>query len=126
MLNDPEWELHTVAVRDRYGDSGIVGLVAVHVSGEEGEIDTFLLSCRVLGRRVEDALLAWTADRARAMGARRLTGRYVPTAKNGQAATFYPDRGFEVAGGDGVFKLDLTTDGPPPPAGVALMEAANA
>jgi FkbH-like protein len=126
MLHDPEWELHTVAVRDRYGDSGIVGLVAVRVTGEEGEIDTFLLSCRVLGRRVEDALLAWTADRARAMGARRLTGRYVPTAKNGQAATFYPDHGFEAAGDDGVFKLDLTTDGPAAPAGVALMEAANA
>jgi FkbH-like protein len=125
MLSDSDWELHTVAVRDRYGDSGIVGLVAVHITGDEGEIDTFLLSCRVLGRRVEDALLAWTAERARARGARLLVGRYVPTAKNGQAADFYPARGFESVA-EGVFHLDLTNGAPAQPAGVALREAANA
>ena len=126
MLQDPDWELHTVAVRDRYGDSGIIGLVALRSTApDEAELDTFLLSCRVLGRRVEDALLAWSAERARARGARLLVGRYVATKKNAQAASFYPERGFEPAG-DGVFHLDLTNDGPPPPAGVALREAANA
>ncbi|MFL5912134.1 MAG: HAD-IIIC family phosphatase, partial [Gaiellaceae bacterium] len=126
MLADPDWELHTVAVRDRYGDSGIVGLVALHfTSPDEAELDTFLLSCRVLGRRVEDALLAWSAEHARARGARLLVGRYIPTKKNAQAASFYPERGFEPAG-DGVFHLDLTNEGPRPPAGVALREAANA
>ena len=126
MLSDPDWELHTVAVRDRYGDSGIVGLVALRsTSPEEAELDTFLLSCRLLGRRVEDALLAWSAERARAREARLLVGRYIPTKKNAQAASFYPERGFEPAG-DGVFHLDLTNEGPPPPDGVALREAANA
>jgi FkbH-like protein len=126
MLADPDWELHTVAVRDRYGDSGIVGLVALHSTApDEAELDTFLLSCRVLGRRVEDALLAWSAERARARAARLLVGRYIPTKKNAQAASFYPDRGFEPAG-DGVFNLDLTNEGPPQPTGVALREAANA
>jgi FkbH-like protein len=126
MLHDSDWELHTVAVRDRYGDSGVVGLVALHqTTADAVELDTFLLSCRVLGRRVEDALLAWSAERARGRGARLLVGRYVPTKKNAQAAPFYPDRGFEPAG-DGVFHLDLTNDGPAPPTGVALREAANA
>jgi predicted enzyme involved in methoxymalonyl-ACP biosynthesis len=70
------------------------------------EIDTFLLSCRVLGRRVEDALLAFAAERSAARGARQLVGRYVPTAKNGQAESFFPDRGFEPAG-DGSYRLDI-------------------
>lgn len=64
------------------------------------ELDTFLLSCRVLGRGVEDALLGYVAATARHAGAGRLRGRFVPTAKNAPAATFYESRGFVVCGED--------------------------
>jgi FkbH-like protein len=109
MLASGTHEVYTLALTDRFGDSGVTGLAILSFVGEDAEIDTFLLSCRVLGRRVEDALLAFLAGRAADRGARRLIGRYVATAKNGQAATLYPDRGFRAAG-DGEFHLYLSED----------------
>ncbi len=107
MLADGDTELFTVAVSDRFGQSGITGLAIVRfVERERAEIDTLLLSCRVLGRGVEDALLDFAAARVRRRGVRFLDGRYLPTPKNGQAADFYSAAGFDPVG-DGVFRVDL-------------------
>lgn len=114
MMEDGATRLFTLSVRDRYGDSGITGLGILRIRGNAAEIDLFLLSCRVLGRRIEDTFLSFLAAEARDEGARQLTGRYVPTPKNGQTATFYPDRGFERVE-EGVFRLDLTRSVPPAP-----------
>jgi FkbH-like protein len=114
MLLDGDVELHTFSVSDRFSDSGITGLAILRFSEEEAEIDTLLMSCRVLGRRLEDVLLAFLVERAQARGARALVGRYEPTAKNAQAADFYAARDFEAAG-DGSFRLDLTVQRPVSP-----------
>jgi FkbH-like protein len=106
MLRSPETDVYVLAVKDRFGDSGITGLGILSVSGDSAEVDSMLLSCRVLGRKVEDVLLHVLAERARERGARYLVGRYIPTAKNGQVASLYPQRGFEAVG-DGVFRCDL-------------------
>jgi FkbH-like protein len=104
-------EAFTVAVRDRFEDSGITGLAVLTNRGDEYEIDTFLLSCRVLGRRVEDAFLAFLIDHARARGASCVTGRYTPTEKNAQVAKFYSDQGFQAVE-EGVYLLELHKRGP--------------
>ena len=108
LMDDEATALYTLAVRDRFGESGITGLGVIRSHGDTAELDVLLLSCRVLGRKVEDAFLAVLAKQARERGARYLVGRYSPTAKNSQVASFYPDRGFEVAG-DGEFRLNLET-----------------
>jgi FkbH-like protein len=125
MLEDDAVELHTIAVRDRFGDSGITGVAIVAFEGEDARIDTLLLSCRVLGRRVEDALLAFLAARARARGARGLVGEFVPTERNAQVADFYPRRGFTEAG-DKKWRLDLEGDLPASPPELAVVESAHA
>ena len=124
MLCDPEMELYTLAVSDRFGDSGITGLAIVRIGEEEAEVDTFLMSCRILGRRLEDALLAFVAERASVRGARGLLGRFQPTAKNGQVADFYATRGFEPVEA-GLFRLDLSRR-PHPPASVRVRIGADA
>lgn len=78
---------------DRFGDHGLTG-VAIR---RGDEIDTFLLSCRVLGRGVESAFLAAVAEDAARDGASRLVARFVPTAKNGAARDFLPRHGFAAA-----------------------------
>ncbi len=116
LLADPAVEAYTVAVRDRFGDSGITGLAILRLSADVAELDSFLLSCRVLGRGVEDTLLTFLAGRARARGARALLGRYIPTAKNGQTAAFYPAHGFQPAPGDSggaLFRLCLESAAAP-------------
>jgi len=125
MLGEDDVELFTLAVSDRFGDSGITGLAILRLTDEGAEIDTFLMSCRVLGRRLEDALLAFLAERAGARGARMLVGRFEPTAKNGQAADFYSSRDFAPSG-DGSFRLDLTLGRPVSPAEVRTRVVADA
>src|SRR5262249_23930379 len=52
----PDWQVLSIRLRDRFGDHGLVGVSITHDQGEICEIDTFLLSCRIIGRTVETAL----------------------------------------------------------------------
>jgi FkbH-like protein len=107
------WAVYSLNVTDRFGDQGLTGVALVRVGGKAWIIDSFLLSCRVLGRGVEDALLAHVVASAKAAGARLLHGVFVPTAKNAPARGFYPERGFHFlpsapeADGGTVFELSL-------------------
>jgi FkbH-like protein len=78
--------------RDRFGDEGSVGLAIVDLA--EGRIDTFLESCRVIGRKVEDHLLDKAIELCRGRGHRRVIGEYIPTRKNQMVAEFYDHHGF--------------------------------
>jgi len=85
------------ALKDRFGDHGIVGLIIIRPSSEDtAEIDTLLLSCRVLGRYLEDWMLAEAVGRLKRQGVRRLRAAYVRTGKNGMMASFLPDHGFQL------------------------------
>ncbi len=78
------------SVSDRFGDSGITGLCIVkNLDVQEAVIDTFLMSCRVLGRNVEYAFMNWLIERLERQGARRVYARYVETAKNAQVKEFF-------------------------------------
>src|SRR5581483_11464151 len=71
-------QILAMRVRDRFGDHGVVGVAITSDVGEVCEIDTFLLSCRVIGRTVETALLSYIAAEAAARGRCRLVGRFIP------------------------------------------------
>jgi FkbH-like protein len=83
-----------VQVRDRLGDSGIVGVAILRHDNEGTWIDSFLMSCRVLGRGVEDSLLVACLLASRRRGGRDVVGEFIPTAKNARVADFYSTRGF--------------------------------
>src|SRR5438552_1783896 len=86
---------------DRFGDSGTIGVVILVHEEAVTRIDTFLLSCRALGRGVESALLSLCLARAAARGAVKVKGEFGPTAKNGQVADFYPRHGFSESSSEG-------------------------
>jgi FkbH-like protein len=118
------WQTSSLRVRDRFGDSGVVGVALFETKGTRARIDTFLLSCRVIGRGIESAFLWYVAGRARAMGATHLVGEYIPTAKNQLCANFYPSQGFrpmppeqDSANGNGAifYELDLEKQFPERP-----------
>lgn len=81
---------------DRFGDNGIIAIVIGRLQEDEFFIDTWLMSCRVIGRRVEHATLGLIADIARSMGAKRLVGQYVETAKNHMVKDHYMRLGFTL------------------------------
>jgi FkbH-like protein len=102
---------------DRFGDNGIIAIVIGKMNGAEDlEIDTWLMSCRVLGRQVEPTTLNLIAETAKRLGARRLVGEYLPTKKNGMVKDHYAKLGFTVmeTGEDGSSRavLDLATFAP--------------
>ncbi|MBR1923020.1 MAG: HAD-IIIC family phosphatase [Paludibacteraceae bacterium] len=81
--------IYTLAVRDRFGDNGITGLIIIT---RRGEIDTLLLSCRVLGKGIENAFVRRVL---KIVDIKKLKARYIPTEKNGQVADFYDKLGFK-------------------------------
>lgn len=107
------WQALSIRVRDRYCDNGLVGVAITHDRDSVCEIDTFLLSCRVIGRTVETALLAYLADQARVRGCVRLEGWFLPTKKNAPAREFYSSHGFTVTeekDGATLWSFDLSID----------------
>lgn len=80
--------------RDRFGDAGIVGVCILTYDGSAAVFDSFLLSCRILGRGVERAFLSACLARVGTRGATRAVGEYRPTQKNAQVQGFYPANSF--------------------------------
>ncbi len=112
MSKKPDWHIFSIKVRDRFGDHGLVGVAITHDVGEQCEVDTFLLSCRVIGRTVETALLAHLAESAAQRGRKRLEGWFLPTKKNAPARDFYEQHGFELQATScegSLWTLDLKT-----------------
>ncbi|MCK4258610.1 MAG: HAD-IIIC family phosphatase [Halanaerobiales bacterium] len=82
LLQNEDTECWTIQVSDCFGDYGVVGVVITHKGTEELFIDTFLLSCRVLGRRVEDAILIGLKKYCQEYNLNQIEARFYPTAKN--------------------------------------------
>jgi len=106
LIGDPQVYTQFMRLYDRFGDNGISGILVAIREGGSYRIDQWLLSCRVLGRRVEDVMLTALLRHAAADGATEAIGEYLPTAKNSQVAGLYPKFGFEPLG-SGLFRLPI-------------------
>jgi FkbH-like protein len=100
---------------DNYGDSGIVGACLLHYEQDRAILNSFLLSCRVLGRGVEDVLLIHALRLAQKRGCQLAIGEYCATSKNDQVKLFYQRQGFQAIDGsthqaDMVFQYRLNQE----------------
>lgn len=93
---DRRYGVYFIAVSDRFGDNGISGVVILKVDGADFLIDTFLLSCRVLGRGIEKAVLAFILEQAQKAKLKSILCRYVPTGKNEVAKDFLKNNSFAL------------------------------
>lgn len=86
--------------QDKFGDNGITGVFIVkkNTNRSEWTIDTFLLSCRVMGRGIEDAIMKYILNEARMEGITKVRGQYIPTNKNKPCEQFLPNLGFKKNG----------------------------
>ena len=110
MMDNSEYLTLQLRLVDRFGDNGMIAVVIGRAIGEGLlEIDTWLMSCRVLGRQVEEATLNLIVECARLMGIKRLVGVYLPTSKNGMVREHYERLGFtqDSTAADGSFKCSL-------------------
>jgi FkbH-like protein len=112
LAREPRWETLQVRLEDMFGDNGMISVVICERGERAWRIDTWLMSCRVLGRGVEEAVLNILAVRARAAGAQEIRGRYIPTPKNGLVRDHFQKLGFariaETVGGETEWLLELS------------------
>lgn len=129
MLDSSDWSVYSMRVTDRYGDQGIVGVAITHNMADQCEIDTFLLSCRVIGRTLETAFLSYLADQAWRRNITKLKGWFLPTKKNAPAKDFYPNHGFLLAAEEphgSLWTLDLSLSKIICPSWISLIVPAGA
>lgn len=97
---------------DKFGDNGVVSVVIGHINSDELDMDLWLMSCRVLKRDMEYAMMDELVNRAKEKGLKKIKGYYYPTAKNNMVRDFYGQMGFEKisedAEGNTVWELDVT------------------
>jgi FkbH-like protein len=101
MMERPDWITRQVKLADKFGDNGLISVLLARQEGDALAIDTWLMSCRVLKRGVEQLLLNDVIEAARARGLARVTGQYLPTAKNVLVKDHYAALGFALASDDG-------------------------
>lgn len=94
FVSSPDADVLCIQLSDKYGDSGIVGSCVLRYDGDRAIFDTFLLSCRALGRGVEEIFLNHALQLARKRGAAVAVGEYIATRKNAQVENFYAKEGF--------------------------------
>ncbi|UCD79425.1 MAG: HAD-IIIC family phosphatase [Desulfobacterales bacterium] len=81
--------LWTLRVSDKFGDAGLTGIVSLEIQEQSAQIVDFILSCRVLGRKIEETMLAIAIQHAQALGIENVFARYIPTAKNKPCLDFF-------------------------------------
>jgi FkbH-like protein len=97
LLASPDAVGLTVRVEDRFGDHGLIGVLIAVAADDDPRtlrVDTWLMSCRVIGRTVEEFFVAELLRRAGRLGYRRILGEYIPTKKNALVADLYDRMGF--------------------------------
>jgi FkbH-like protein len=96
-------ELWGFRASDIHGDHGIIAVALLDFAGAACVVETLLMSCRVIGRTIETAILSFLEQRALARGAGEMRGEYLPTPKNGPARDYYERHGYARTGeSDGV------------------------
>jgi FkbH-like protein len=125
-LADPAWAGFVLRASDRFGDNGVVGVALLQGDGDTCRIDSFLMSCRVIGRGIETAFLARLAHEARGRGQAKLQGWFLPSPKNAPARDIYRQAGLRLveAGEAGdLWGLDLADEDIAVPSWIALAPA---
>ena len=99
MIQDPNFIVGCAQVEDKFGDNGITGVFIIKKENEkEWRIDTFLMSCRIMGRDVEKGIMAYIVNKAKENKIEKIKADFLPTQKNKPIENFLPDCEFKKDG----------------------------
>lgn len=111
IANDPNYVTLYGKLEDRFGDNGVVSVVIAHQNADILHIELWLMSCRVLKRNMEFAMMDVLIKKAQGRNIQKIYGYYYPTPKNSMVKDFYKIQGFEKISenenGDSIWELDL-------------------
>jgi FkbH-like protein len=100
---------HWFRLRDRFADHGLIGVLLAEQADSIWRVDLWLMSCRVIGRGVEDFMLERLVEAARMQGVSTIRAEYIPTAKNEMVRELLPKHGFAETGEDGCYQLETAS-----------------
>jgi len=96
LLENPDNAVFTLSIQDKFGDYGLTGVCIVEKNRQQGIIDTLLLSCRILGRKLEQVFVNYCLTRLETQwNVTEWQAEYIPTSKNAQVSDFWLQFGFE-------------------------------
>jgi len=126
VMDDPEALTLQLRLVDCFGDNGIIGIVIGKPQGQTLLLDTWLMSCRVLGRQVEEATMNLTVEEANRLEKNILVGEYLPSKKNGMVREHYKKLKFglkeEKSDGSTLWQLNVP-DYQPFPTFISIVRA---
>lgn len=112
FIDSEHWLVADFSLADKFGDNGIVGLAIFELQNDKrASLDTFLMSCRVIGREAEGAFLHALLRQLAKLGFEEMTATFIPTPKNAPSQAFLPNQGFKAAE-NGQYVLHLTNSPP--------------
>lgn len=100
LMGQEQYRTRGYILKDRFGSSGLAAMWIVDVSDSDWRVDTFLISCRVMGRGLEDYMLNELIAAARQHSVSRILASYVPSPKNGPVKVFLERHNFQALSGD--------------------------
>ena len=106
LVGDKGYITLYASLADKFGDNGITAALIAKLEGDTAAIELWVMSCRVFKRDLEKAVFDRLVAQCRALGVGRITGRYLPTAKNLFCKDFYATIGFEPTGGSDAGEKD--------------------
>tara|TARA_Y100000741_G_scaffold163851_1_gene123646 strand:- start:1378 stop:3123 length:1746 start_codon:yes stop_codon:yes gene_type:complete len=106
FANNDKFIVGCAQVLDKFGDNGITGVYIINKEDKVWNIDTFLLSCRIMGRGVENGILSQILIDAKNNGIEEIRANFIPTKKNKPAENFLSDFGFEKNDDYWIYKLN--------------------
>lgn len=107
-------KLWAFRVSDKFGDSGLTGIISLELKNRVGRIVDFVLSCRVVGRRIEETMLHTVVKYSQSIGSDEILAKYIPTPKNRLCLEFWKKSGFIHSESDGLFKWKASKNYPIP------------
>ncbi|MBU2699194.1 FkbH-like protein [Sporomusaceae bacterium BoRhaA] len=111
FLKSPAYSVYVVSVKDCYGDSGKVAVLVLKKEADKVKLENFVMSCRVMGRRIEDQLLDYIEQQMKQAGFSQLITYYYPTTKNKPVEGLFDRLGYELIdqdeAGNKTYVLDL-------------------
>lgn len=111
FMEQEQYRLLGVRLSDRFSNYGMISCIILKKCDKACFIDTYLMSCRVLKRGVEDFVFPTICAIARQWGCDTLLGEYIPTSKNAMVEEFYPSLGFSSLSSEDIFKYSLSFSG---------------
>ena len=96
MVFSSDTDVYAFSVNDKYGSSGVTGLCILNISNQTVEINSFLISCRIIGRNIEYMLMDYIIQQMKDQGVKSLVAKFIRTMKNIQVSSFFDDCSFEL------------------------------